>query len=193
MVYAANLSIIPEPGEAQGLVNLYRPIGYLAVFLIGYFVFSHDAVQDRLAKAAVPLIVCAVASGIYSVSVSYGTDVTSPAYLMSWHANLYSWLMILALIGSFRRWADRSNGFCAYMTRSSYGIYIVHYLVCVSAGLWLKTGTSLPAWLVYPVLLATVLAGSPALYELLRRIPVIRWCVFGEKRQSRDSRRETTC
>lgn len=185
LVCIGNLSIIREPSQAQGLLNLYRPVGYLVTFLLGYFVFSHDSVQKELAKAAVPLIACAAASGIYTVTISYGTDVTSPAYLMSWHANLYAYLMILALIAVFRRWADRTNKFCTYMSKSSFGIYIVHYLVCASAGYWLKTATTLPVWLIYIILLAAVLLISPLLYEVLHRIPVIRWCVFGEKKTSK--------
>lgn len=183
LVYVANLSIIPNPSEAQGLLNLYRPIGYLVVFLLGYFVFSHDKVQNLLAKAAIPMSICAVISGIYSVSVSYGTDVTAPAYLMSWHANLYAYTTILALMGVFRRWANRTNHFCTYMSKSSFGIYIVHYIVCAAVGYWLKMHTALPVWLIYMILSASVLIGSVALYELLHRIPIIRWCVFGEKKQ----------
>lgn len=39
-------------------------------------------------------------------------------------------------------WID--NMVCAYMTRSSYGFYIVHYLVIASLGYMMKIYTQLP-------------------------------------------------
>ena len=41
-----------------------------------------------------------------------------------------------------KHWID--NMVCAYMTRSSYGLYIVHYLVIASLGYMMKTYTQLP-------------------------------------------------
>ena len=89
--------------------------------------------------------------------------------------------MILAMLGCFKAWFDRSGRFASYMSRSSFGIYIVHYLVVVAFGTMLKEFTLLPPWADYVILAIAVLTLSPALYELLRRIPFIRWCVFGEK------------
>ena len=66
------------------------------------------------------------------------------------------------------------------MTRSSYGIYIVHYLVVASLGYLMKTCTQLPPAAMYVILAVAVFTLSPLLYEGLRRIPVVRWCVFGE-------------
>ena len=78
-----------------------------------------------------------------------------------------------------KHWID--NMVCAYMTRSSYGLYIVHYLVIASLGYMMKTYTQLPPWAMYAILFVAVLTLSPLLYEALRRIPLVRWCVFGEK------------
>ena len=70
------------------------------------------------------------------------------------------------------------------MTRSSYGLYIVHMTVCTSACLWLKS-TALPLWLIYTLALIVTFAGSVALWEVLRRIPFVRWCLFGVKREKK--------
>ena len=66
------------------------------------------------------------------------------------------------------------------MTRSSYGLYIVHMTVCTSACLWLKS-TALPLWLIYTLALIVTFAGSVVLWKVLRRIPFVRWCLFGVK------------
>jgi surface polysaccharide O-acyltransferase-like enzyme len=68
------------------------------------------------------------------------------------------------------------------MTRSSYGIYIVHYLVIASLGYMMKTYTQLPPWSMYVILAVAVFTLSPLIYELLHRIPFVRWAVFGEKK-----------
>ena len=88
--------------------------------------------------------------------------------------------MCLAMKGWFKTKFDCSGRFASYMTRSSYGIYIVHYLVIASLGYMMKTYTQLPPWSMYVILTVAVFTLSPLLYEIIRRIPVVRWCVLGE-------------
>ena len=47
----------------------------------------------------------------------------------------------------------------------------------------MKVHTALPPVAIYAILTVAVLTLSPLLYEILRRIPFIRWCVLGEKKQ----------
>ena len=171
----------PRPESADGLWNLYKPLFYLIPFLLGYFVFSHDAVQEKLKKAWIPLLACAVASGIVLVVTTFGQDNTSPQYLGTPLNCLYGWLMCLALMAWFQAKFDRTGRFAGYMTRTSFGIYIVHYLVIAALGYMMKTYTQLPPWAMYVILGVAVFTLSPLLYEVLHRIPFIRWCVFGEK------------
>lgn len=72
------------------------------------------------------------------------------------------------------------------MTRESFGIYIVHYVVALSVCYLLKNYTALPAAASYLIALAAVLLLSPALYEVIRRIPIIRFFVLGIKKEKRD-------
>ena len=170
----------PRPESADGLWNLYKPFFYLIPILLGYFVFSHDAVQDKLGKAWIPLMVCAGVSGIALIATTFGQDNTTPQYLGSPLNCLYGWLMCLAMMGWFKAKFDFTARFASYMTRSSYGVYIVHYLVIASLGYMMRVYTQLPPWSMYVILAFAVFALSPLLYECLRRIPVVKWCVFGE-------------
>ena len=173
----------PRPQSFDGLWNLYKPLFYLVPFLLGYFVFSHDAVQEKLSKAWIPLMVCAIVSGGILIGTTFGQDNTSPQYLGSPLNCLYGWLMCLAMMGWFKAKFDRTGAFAAYMTRSSYGIYIVHYLVIASLGYMMKIYTQLPPWSMYAILTVAVFTLSPLLYEVIRRIPLMRWCVLGENRK----------
>ena len=170
----------PDPHSAQGLWNLYRPAAYLVPFLMGYYLFSRDSVQRFLSTKACWLLVAAAIAGVALTCATWGQDNTAPLYLMHWSTNLFAWLAILAMLACFKAWADRTSPFASYMTRSSYGIYIVHYLVIAALGYMLKLYTPLPPVADYLILTVAVFALSPAIYELLRRIPFIRWAVLGE-------------
>ena len=178
----------PRPESADGLLNLYKPLFYLVPFLLGYFVFSHDAVQEKLKQAWIPLVSCAAVAGTVLIVTTFGQDNTSPAYLGSPLNCLYGWLACLALMAWFQAKFDRTGKFAGYMTRTSFGLYIVHYLVVASFGYMMKLYTQLPPVAMYVILTVAVFTLSPLLYEILHRIPFIRWCVFGEKKEKKAAR-----
>ena len=171
----------PRPESADGLLNLYKPLFYLIPFLLGYFVFSHDEVQEKVGQAWIPLMACAIVSGGILIGTTFGQDNTSPQYLGSPLNCIYGWLMCLALMGWFKAKFDHTGKFAGYMTRSSFGLYVVHYLVVASLGYMMKMYAQLPPVAMYLILTVAVFTLSPLLYEILHRIPVVKWCVFGEK------------
>lgn len=172
----------PNPESADGLWNLYKPFFYIIPMLMGYFVFANPSVQNTLGRIWKPMMISAVTSGIILTVTTFGENNTVPQYLCTPMNNIYGWLMCLAMMGWFKDRFDRTGRFAAYMTRSSYGIYIVHYLIIASIGQTLKTANVLSPITVYLILTIAVFTLSPLLYEILRRIPFIRWCVLGEKR-----------
>ena len=172
----------PRPESPDGLYNLYKPLFYFVPFLMGYFIFSNDSVQDLLGKFWVPTMAAAVIAGGLLIGMSFGQDNTSPAYLGSPLNCAYGWLACLAMIGWFRAKFDRTGPVAVYLTKSSYGLYIVHYLVIASLGYMMKMYTQLPPVAMYAILTVAVFTLSPLLYELLRRIPFVRWAVLGERK-----------
>lgn len=178
LLWGAAQSQIDSLSTAQGLLNLYRPAFYIVPFLLGYFVFSDERVQDLLARFSLPLLVAAIVGAVLYTLHYFGSDYTSPVCLQSAWTNLYAWLATLAMFGCYKRWADRTSPVADYLTRSSFGLYIVHMMVCTGLCFLLKS-SGLPVWSIYCLALAGTAAGSVLLYELLRRIPVLRWCIFG--------------
>ena len=174
----------PRPDSADGLYNLYKPLFYLIMFLLGYFVFARDEVQELLGKFWIPLLACAVVAGGVLIGTTFGQDNTSPQYLGSPLNCIYGWLACLAMMGWFKAKFDRTSAFASYMTRSSFGLYILHYLVVASLGYMMKMYTQLPPWAMYVILAVAVFTLTPLLYEILRRIPFIRWAVLGESRKA---------
>ena len=169
---------IDEVGTFDGLFNLYRPIYYFVVFLVGYYLFSSERVHVLLAEQGFAMLVASFNVALFFVHMHYGVDYSAPAVLQGFVCSLYCWAMVLGLFGAFKRWCNRTSPFASYMTHSSFGLYIVHMTVCTSACLWLK-GADLPLWTIYSLALIATFVGSIVLWEVLRRIPFVRWCMFG--------------
>ena len=171
---------IDEPGALDGLLNLYRPIYYFTAFLGGYYLFAYERVHNLLADECMGNLLCTVCWGVLFCVQFYNKDYTSPAALQSVSCMLYCGYASMSLFGLFKRRFDCTTPFAQYMTRSSFGLYIVHMSVCTGSCLLLKS-TALPLWIIYILALIATFAGSVMLWEVLRRIPLVRWCVFGIK------------
>ena len=184
LLYVGSFTLIlyPRAESFDGLLNLYKPLNYLIPFLMGYFVFSHDKVQEKLGKYFPILISIAIVCGTILTITTFGQDNTLPQYLQSPLNIIYAWFMMLGLLGIFQRFCNKTNAFATYMTKSSFGLYVVHYVVIASFGYMLKVHTSLPVFAIYAILTLAVFVLSPLIYEVLRRIPFVRWCIFGIKK-----------
>ena len=173
----------PRPESADGLWNLYRPLAYFVPFLLGYYVFSHDSVQECVKKMRILSLVLALASGIAFTVMMYGKNDTDPIVLKGWSCNFFAWFAILAMLGCFKAWADKTSPFATYMTKASYGVYVLHYLVVASLGYMMKVHTTLAPWMQYVILFVAVMTIPFGLNEVIKRIPFVRWCVLGIKKK----------
>lgn len=164
----------------------YRFGIYLAAFLLGYFVLSHDSVQETLEKMCLPMLLLSMFMGIVYTIFYFGENYTDAVVLKSLFTNVYAWFMTLAVLGCGKRWFDKQNKWSAYMTKASYGFYVLHYTFVLIPCYYLKNGTSLPAWIVYILALLIVFIGTLVLYEFVRRIPVARCLILGIRREKHD-------
>ena len=178
---------------AGNIWNIHRPFAYFVPFLMGYYLFSHDSIQEKMARLSIPFLIVALALGTYNTIVMYGQNDIAPNVLRGWRCNLYAWFAILAMLSCFKTWFNKTNRFATYMTQSSFGIYVVHYVVIISLGYMMKFHTSLAPWMMYVILFFAVMLLSPAIYEIIRRIPFVRWCVLGiKKTEERSKKKEGT-
>ena len=95
--------------------------------------------------------------------------------------NLYAWFACLAVLGAWKRWLDQETAFTRYMAGRSFGIYVLHNPLLVLLAWGMDKLLHFPVWSMYlllPVLLALLL---PPLIALIRRIPVLRTLILGEK------------
>ena len=70
--------------------------------------------------------------------------------------------------------------------KKSWGIYVFHYLSLACVAYYLRCFASeLSAGIVYIVVGISAFAGALLLYEIISRIPIIRWCVLGLKKEEK--------
>lgn len=163
------------------VLTMYRFGIYAVSFFLGYFLFSQDAVLAKVQKLRAAALAIALVSGAAYVIRFFGTNFTLPGCLQNWLTNLYLYATLLAVLGWSSTHLAGHNRFTAYMTRSSFGFYILHYPVVLIAAYYLSE-TSLPISVKYTVATAVMFVVTWAVYEIISRIPVVRLLVLGRKR-----------
>ena len=195
-IWVLLLLVIPVWGSSMILntpfIEVYRNGFYIFMFLLGYFVFSHEEVTDRLVKFKIPLLIIAVITGIAHSIYYFGTNYSSQECLQSFFTNAYAWIMILALIGCFKAWFNKENKFTRYMTKRSFSFYLIHYPPLSLMAYLLTTYLDLPMIFNYIILLVAEIIILPISYEILSRIPVIRFLLLGiSKKKNSDISKNT--
>ena len=170
-------------GAAQILntpvIVVYRFGIYGAGFFVGYFVLSHDEVMERLEKCRLPLVVCAVILAVIFTVLYWGRPYAEHSVLDTLLCNLFAWIATVAVLAFMKKWGNISNTFTRWMAAKSWGLYLFHYLFIAMAAYYLTMYTKLPAVLLYLFVAATGFGGAYLAYEVVRRIPVLRWFVCG--------------
>ena len=165
------------------VVVVYRFGIYTFAYLLGYFVFAHEEVIDRISKWKYAFIIGAVVLGISYTVVYFGENYAEMPLVGSPLAVAFSWATILAIFGSAKAWANKKNSFAEYMTKKSWGIYVFHYLALSAVAYALRNYTNMPALPCYLLTTIAAFAGSILLYEVVSRIPFLRWCILGMKKE----------
>lgn len=161
------------------VVVVFRNGIYGLMFLLGHYVFFHDTILAKLNKHAALFLIIAVGLGIVEVWYFFGQNYTSDTCLQHPFTNLYLWAMILAILGCAQRWLNFSNSFTKYVQKRSFALYVFHYPLLVTAAYLITTYAELPMAAVYLILLPFTFAAPILLYEIISRIPVIRYLLLG--------------
>lgn len=171
-------------GSAQILntpvIEIYRNGIYIFAFLAGYCIFSHEHIQELLAKwAPVLLAVTGILAVAYTVTY-WGENYSSMSNLKSFLTNAYAWFACLAVLGAGKRWMDKETKFTRYMASRSFGFYVLHYPL-LALGAWVMDKLlHLPVWSMYLLLPIAAAVLLPPLVAIIKRIPVLRTLVLGE-------------
>jgi len=164
---------------------VYRFGIYTLTFLLGYFVFSHEKVVKKLSFHWNWLLVLAVALGIAYTWIYYGENYAVAPGVSRILAITYGWIATLAVFATARKHFNKKNEITSYMTKKSWGIYIFHYLPISVEGYYISRTNLTNVWVAYLLCLIVAFAGSITLYEIISRIPFLRWAVLGISKKKR--------
>lgn len=183
-IWGLLLLYIPVFLAAQVLYVAYtfRNALYLLLFLMGYYIFSHDKVQEICKKYAFLFLGAGLLSGLAQMLLYWGKAyqyiVNEPLVM------LFTWFMILALLGIFGRFFDKANEITEYFTENSFGIYLFHYVPIVYIAYFLDTRCKLPDIFNYLFTFAGAFLAAVVLTELIKRIPWLN-TLFGLKKKAK--------
>ena len=171
-------------GSAQILntpiIVVYRFGIYGTGFLLGYYIYSHDEVMERLKKSWILLSVVAVCSCILFVIMYWGQSYPDHIVLDTFVCNLFAWFGTIAILAFMKKWGNFENSFTIWMKKQSYGLYIFHYLPIAMSAWYLKLYVpDLAPVVIYILVGLSGFAGSYILNSIISKIPFMRWCVLG--------------
>lgn len=158
--------------QVLNIFNTFRNLLFLFLFLLGYFVFSHDEVQEEVKKYHMPLLIVAVI--LYFIQLYFYWGQNFSQIVNDWLVFLYAWIMILAVLGCSAKWFNFENGFTRYMNKRSFAIFVFHYLPMNFIAYYVVKYWSLPIILNYIIVLVGSSIATILLYEIIVRIPVVR-------------------
>jgi fucose 4-O-acetylase-like acetyltransferase len=116
--------------------------------------------------------------------------VPHPEFWTAFAYNATAWLWSMALIGGFVRYLPRQNAVLAYLSQSSYWVYLVHMLGTVGFGILLFNAPLGAVAKMGLNIAATSLAALASYQLLVRRTPVGR-LLNGQRPESRSTRKST--
>ena len=161
------------------MIVVYRFGIYGVGFFLGYFIFSHDCVMEKLKKWWPVLSVAAIVIGIIFVMIFWGAPYAEHEVLDTFLCNLYAWISVLAIFAFMQKWGNFENAFTKFMNKKAWGLYLFHYLPLAACAWYLHIYAALPAVATYLCVGVVAFAGAFLLYEIISRIPGLRWCVCG--------------
>lgn len=160
------------------VVSVYRFGIYGARYLLGYLVFPHDGVMERLEKGWLPLSIAALLLGLAFTLLFWGKPYAEYEVLDTPLCNIYAWIATLAVLSFMKKWGGFATAFSRYMAKKSWGLYLFHYLPLALCAFFIYD-SPIPAGVKYIAVAAAAFGGAFLLYEIISRIPVLRWCVCG--------------
>lgn len=174
----ASMQVLNTP-----LITVYRFGLYGLVFLLGYFVFSHDEVIEKLKVCFWPMLAAALGLGAAFCVVYFGQNYADAPVNRSPLYAAFGWVTCLAALGGMARYGNVENNFTRWMSKRSFGLYVFHYLGISSVALLLAKPGGLSPVLIYLFSVVAGFGGGYLLNAVISKIPVYRWLVLGIRKE----------
>ena len=173
------------------IIAVYRFGIYGVTFFLGYFVFSQEKVIDRISKFWIPLLAASVVLAIVYILLHYGDNFAVMPTVNSIPAVAYAWVTCLMILGVMKKFGNKENSFTKFMSKRSFGLYVFHYLPLSALAFALHQYTTVAALPSYLLIAVAAFLGGYVLNEIISRIPFLRWCILGIKKEKKDVQKQS--
>ena len=170
------------------VIVCYRFGLYGLTFFLGYFVFSHDEVIEKISRFSIPLAAGTVVLCAVYIYLHFGDNYAENPVFNCVPAIAYCWCACLAILGLAYRYFNKQTPLSRFMTKRSFGLYVFHYLPLSASAYLITKYLSLPVPAIYLIVLVCGFAGGLLLNEIISRIPFVRWAVLGIRKEKKDVR-----
>lgn len=161
------------------MIATYRMAYFPLAFLLGYYVFTSEKLLAQLKKYGWICLITGIVAGVFYEIKFYGTYYAEYKVLNDWLSILHAWFTAIGILG-VAQLLDFENPFTRYMNKAGWGIYINHITILIVFNYLIRGfAVALPVWVIYALELIVALAASIGLWEVLRRIPVLRYVLYG--------------
>jgi glucan biosynthesis protein C len=173
-----------DPSSFWGLKDFggWSLLAYIFFFIDGYFVFSSDDLQKAIIRQRKVALAAGVVLVIGMLAI-YATNPIpdgSPLYrVVMVLLSTSSWCWIVALLGFGMKHLAFTNPFLKYATEAGLPFYVLHQPVILLIG-YFVIRLNLPILVKWLIIAPTAFAIVIGLYELVRRVNLLRW-LFGMK------------
>jgi len=165
-------------GDAMPEIGDKNLLYYLVIFVLGYVAIQAEDFMATAERLRVVALVSGVALTLLTMAFSgFGDALPDPSVQRAlWVYVVLGgiWLTLVGILGFGRRYLDWTSASLSYLAEASYPLYILHQTVIVVLGFYLVLLVPWPA-LGWPLLIALALIVTFALYEVVRRVNVLRF------------------
>ncbi len=165
------------------VITVYRFGVYFAAFLLGYCIFSHENIIEKLERSRYISLVLVAVFGIIYFILFRKINYTEANVLKNIITNFYAWFAVLAILGFAKRYLNRENAFSRYLAANSYGYYILHYPILMCSAYLLHRYTDFGVLAKILITLIMELGLTFIVNEIINRIPLARYLIIGIKRR----------
>ncbi|CAN5312019.1 hypothetical protein BH10PSE1_BH10PSE1_00020 [soil metagenome] len=163
-----------------GLTNIitwdwYNHAQSLAAFLFGFFIVRQPGIWRDLERFRwIGVGVGVVALPLMMLQVAHPGGGAFHGMPRNAVVAIDQWAVITALLGFASLYLrNRSGAVLTYLNDAVFTLYLAHQTVLVCA-IWFVRPALLPVWAEAPLLAAITWGGSLLIYEIVRRIPLLR-------------------
>jgi peptidoglycan/LPS O-acetylase OafA/YrhL len=160
---------------------------FAVVFLLGILVVADPIFPAWAERVRFPAFAIGVGLTVFWVeSTDFRDSLPDPSWGrvgLSLLGAAALWLMIMGAVGLGKRYLDRTSKTERYLAEGSYPVYIIHQTVIVILAFYV-VDFAVPLGAQWVILLVLAVLGTFALYEIARRVGVLRF-LLGMRQRSR--------